>query len=149
MKISVKGDYAIKALLDLSLYTPEKQVSPISGISERQNIPLKYLEQIMLLLKGAGYVNSKRGVKGGFYLIKSPAEITLGEIIRLVEGSIEPISYDKNFDGMVASEQLVLEEIWSRVTASISDIIDRITFDSLMRRTRELQSEKMGYMYQI
>ena len=83
MRISFKGDYALKTILDLSLNYGKRQVK-ISDIANRQDIPIKYLEQLLLLLKGAGYVNSKRGSQGGYFLTKQPEKITLGEIIRLI-----------------------------------------------------------------
>ena len=91
MKITYKGDYALKAILDLSFQYENGKAVPLGEIARRQNIPENYLEQIMLILKRAGYISSKRGVGGGFVLLHDPAKLTLGEIIRLVEGPIEPI----------------------------------------------------------
>ena len=92
MKITFKGDYALKAILDLSMIrkTAKSYRSTISP--EDRIFPLPFLEQIMLILKKAGYVQSRTGKGGGFYLSKRPEDITMGEIVRLIEGPIEPIA---------------------------------------------------------
>jgi Rrf2 family cysteine metabolism transcriptional repressor len=151
MKITYKGDYALKSILDLSFNYGKGEVVPLSDISNRQDIPVKYLEQIMLVLKGAGYVYSKRGVGGGFTLAKSPQRITVGEIVKLIEGPIEPIACGtRDYDSNCGEEECcALREVWLRVTDCISSIVDRVTFADIMRRTRELKEEQMGYHYQI
>ena len=148
VKVTYKGDYALKSILDLSFYYGSSEVVPLSDISVRQNIPAKYLEQIMLVLKGAGYVKSKRGVGGGFSLAKHPQDITVGEIIKLIEG---PIACGKNdYDSDCGEEECcALREVWLRVTDCVSSIVDRVTFADIMRRVRELKEERMGYHYQI
>ena len=151
MKITFKGDYALKSILDLSFYYGTGEIVPLSDISHRQDIPAKYLEQIMLVLKGAGYVHSRRGVGGGFHLAKSPRDIALGEIVRLMEGPIEPISCGKrDYDSNCGEEECcAFREVWMKVTDCISDIVDRITFADIMRRVRELREQNRGYHYQI
>jgi len=151
MKISYKGDYALKAILDLSYYYGTDTVVPITDISGRQNMPVKFLEQIMLILKKAGYVDSKRGVGGGFFLIKSPDRITIGEIIRLIEGPVEPIACGKyNHDGICGEEdKCAFREVWIEVTDAVSRIVDAVTFDDVMQRDRILKAPRQGYMYQI
>ncbi len=141
MKITYKGDYALKAILDLSYYFKSKEVIPLVDISKRQNIPEKYLEQIMLILKRAGYVESKRGVGGGFFLLKSPEEIILGEILRHIEGPIEPISCGKKAytSSCGEEEQCAFREIWVKVTESISSIVDNVTFAHILQRNKKLK----------
>jgi len=151
MKITYKGDYALKSILDLSFHYGTGEVIPLSDISGRQNIPAKYLEQIMLVLKGAGYVNSRRGVGGGFSLAKPPQEITVGEIVRLIEGPIEPIACGKrDYDSDCGEEECcAFREVWLRVTDCVSAVIDRVTFADIMRRVQELREQQTGYLYQI
>ena len=142
MKITYKGDYALKAILDLSYHFNNSKAIPLTEISKRQNIPENYLEQIMLILKRAGYISSKRGVGGGFVLLHDPAKLTLGEIIRLVEGHIEPILCGKTpHTGSCGEEDsCAFREIWVKVTDAISDIVDQVTFASIMQRTNHLQA---------
>ncbi len=150
MKITYKGDYALKAILELSHSHGSGEVTPLSDISRRQNVPLQYLEQIMLILKGAGYVDSRRGAGGGFFLTRDPAGITLGEIIRQIEGPVEPIACVRaGADGCGEEESCAFREVWVQVTDAISEIIDSVTFADIMRRDRELREEKTGLMYHI
>jgi len=85
MKITTKGDYATRALQELAMHY-NKGPLRIEEIAQRQDIPVRYLEQLLLILKRAGYLESKRGVRGGYALARAPHQITLGEIIRLMEG---------------------------------------------------------------
>ena len=142
MKVTYKGDYALKAILDLSNFYKTKTVIPLGDISKRQNIPEKYLEQIMLLLKRAGYVISKRGVGGGFLLAKSPDQIKLGDILRIIEGPIEPISCGKieHDSNCGEEEQCAFREIWVKVTQATAAIVDNVTFTDMMHRSEQLRS---------
>ncbi len=150
MKITYKGDYALKAILDLS-YHYNKGVVSLTDIAARQNIPTRYLEQIMLVLKGAGYVDSKRGTGGGFFLLKPPPTITIGDILRLIEGPVEPISCAKRqHDGKCGDEETcAFREIWVQISDVITHHVDKITFSDLMKRTTQLKQQKAAYMYHI
>src|SRR5579862_2727560 len=88
MKVSTRGDYASRALLSLALHDDAETPTSVRNIAERTGLPQPYLEQILLALKGAGLVRSKRGVGGGYVLARPPAEITLGQIVSAVEGPI-------------------------------------------------------------
>jgi Rrf2 family protein len=145
MKITFKGDYALKAILDLSISSQNDKVIPLTDISRRQDIPMPFLEQIMLILKKAGYVQSRTGKGGGFYLAKRPEDITIGEIVRLIEGPIEPIACG----GCAEEGRCAFREVWVNVTEAISGIVDTVTFAHIMRRTRELQEQQIEYNYSI
>ena len=151
MKISYKGDYALKAILDLSYRFEEKRAVSISEISKRQNIPAQYLEQIMLVLKGAGMIGSKRGVGGGFFLKKAPENIVIGDVVRLIEGSVEPIACGRKIHDSSCGEEkeCVFREVWVNVTEAISEIVDNVTFADIMRRDQEMKRKNMGYIYNI
>ena len=151
MKITFKGDYALKAILDLSMNSENGRVVPIAEISQRQDIPLPFLEQIMFILKKAGFVQSKTGKGGGFLLAKQPEEITMGEIIRLIERPIEPIACGVlgRSSGCADEEHCAFREVWVRVTEALSNIVDTVTFAQIMRRTRELRDIKIEYHYSI
>ncbi len=152
MKITYKGEYALRALLDLSYQYESKSVVPLVDICQRQRIPEKYLEQIMLNLKKAGYVDSKRGIGGGFYLKKAPQEMTLGEVIRLIDGSVEPTSHVSSEYSAIRiknEDQKAFEEVWQQVTKAISDIVDHVTFADIMSRAVELRAENADFNYII
>ncbi|NLC71248.1 MAG: Rrf2 family transcriptional regulator [Desulfuromonadaceae bacterium] len=151
MKITYKGDYALKAILHLARRYDGGSVVPISEIALANDIPRKFLEQIMLLLKGAGLVDSRRGVGGGFFLRKPPGEILLGEVVRLVEGDIEPIACAKTPPEPCCAEigSCVFREIWVEVTAAVSEIVDHLTFADILRRQEQMKASADSYTYEI
>jgi Rrf2 family protein len=151
MKLTFKGDYALKAILDLSVNSQNGKVVSLSDISKRQDIPVAFLEQIMLILKKAGYVRSKAGKGGGFLLAKRPEDIHLGEIIRLIEGPIEPIACGAKDQpsGCAEEERCAFREVWVQVTDAVSGIVDTVTFAQIMRRTEELREQPTEYNYHI
>lgn len=132
MKITYKGDYSLKVVLELACSYPD-QLIHIEEISRKQEIPRKFLEQILLNLKRGGFLVSKKGAKGGYALARAPREITLGEIIRFIEGSVYPISCidcDSPTPCSVLSS-CVFAPVWRDVGDSISKIIDSINFETL------------------
>jgi len=142
MRISFKGDYALKTLLDLALNI-EKGAVKISEIAKRQDIPLKYLEQILLLLKGAGYVNSKRGQDGGYFLAKPAKKITLGEIVRLTDGFTSPITcvskscYTKCNDEV----RCPFKGTWEQVRDAVNEIVDKTTIEDVAKKVKVKENE--------
>lgn len=90
MKLSKRGEYGLKALIDLAAENTDNVIQ-IRELAEREQIPVKFLEQILLTLKNAGLLQSRRGVNGGYYLARPPEEITLGQIIRTLDGPLAPI----------------------------------------------------------
>lgn len=139
MKISFKGDYALKIILDLSL-TYGQGLTQIPEVAKRQDIPEKYLEQIVTILKGAKFIKTQRGPKGGISLTKPPNQITLGEIIRLVEGPTSPVTcvskscYAKcNFES-----KCVFKGIWEEVRNKINDVVDKTTFEDMVEKNNKM-----------
>ncbi len=147
MKITFKSEYAIKALLDLSFRYTGSEIVPLTDISKRQSIPLKYLEQIMLILKKAGYVESRRGIGGGFMLGRSPESIILGDVVRTIEGPLDTSS-DMKGNGDAHTNQ-ALKEIWQDVNKATAEIVDAITFAAIMRRVNELKQQNQEFIYYI
>ncbi len=91
MRLSRRGEYGMRAMVDLATWEGENEIVQIKEIAEREHIPAKFLEQILLTLKNAGLLHSKMGIGGGYYLAKPPEEITLGHIIRVLDGPLAPI----------------------------------------------------------
>jgi len=91
MRLSKRGEYGLRAMIDLATWEPRTHFVQIKDIATREKIPPKFLEQILLTLKNAGLLNSRMGVGGGYYLAKSPSEITLGHIVRILDGPLAPI----------------------------------------------------------
>lgn len=140
MRISAKGEYAIKAMLDLALRYGKGLIS-IQDIAERQAIPQRYLEQVLLLLKRAGFLQSKRGSAGGYHLMRPPEEITVGAVLRAMEGSLERVEPARRPGRRSASDHgSDLEELWSEIAAAVSGVVDRISFGDLCRRVEQRRS---------
>ena len=140
MKISYKDDYALKVILDLARHYPDEIVR-IEELSQRQDIPKKFLEQILLSLKNGGFVQSKRGPKGGYHLARNPKEIFLGEVVRYMSGSVYPIAC---IDPVVKHHcdfkpRCVFAPIWRKVGDQISEVIDPISFANLVEQESKLQ----------
>lgn len=140
MKISYKGDYALKIILDLSL-SYNKKITQIKDIAKRQDIPEKFLEQIITVLKGANYVKTIRGPKGGVYLAKHPSKITLGEIIRLMEGPTSPITCVST-SGYVKCDfekKCVFRGIWQDLKIKINKVVDGNTFQDMVEKHKKFE----------
>ena len=129
MKVSTRGDYASRALLSLALHTDTEGPTSVRDIAERTGLPQPYLEQILLALKGAGLVRSKRGVGGGYVLARPPAEISLSEIIAAVDGPIVAGDFgEPHQNGACDHEgQCVLLAIWAEVGDHMRRYLDQIT----------------------
>ncbi|MBC8230278.1 Rrf2 family transcriptional regulator [bacterium] len=136
MKISAKCEYACRAVLELSLQFGGNVPVQIQTIAGNQNIPEKYLVQILLQLKGAGFVASIRGKEGGYYLTKPPKRITLGEIIREIDGPLLSLS---SVDNSTESAR-ILKGIWQNVESSISGIVDNKTFEEISNEVERLKA---------
>jgi Rrf2 family transcriptional regulator, cysteine metabolism repressor len=148
--LSNKTEYALRAILDLCYHSQSQETVPLTEISARRNVPLKYLAQIMLTLKKAGLVESRRGIGGGFSLAKSPREITLGEVMRSVEGATErPFAARIAQQEAAQQDQQAFVEVWVNVTQSMSAIIDSVTLADIMRRANELRSHKNEFNFII
>lgn len=147
MKITYKGDYALKAMLDLALHYEQGGVVTIHDIAKRADIPIKFLEQVLLDLKRGGFVESRRGKIGGYYLAKPPASIKVGEIVRYIDGPTEPIACTgREYSGCKDIYKCVFRSIWQDVTRVTSEIIDNITFENLVNR---IKTQTMSVAYQI
>lgn len=131
MKVSTRGDYAARALLSLALHGDERPTS-VKEIAERTGLPQPYLEQILLSVKGAGLVRSKRGVGGGYVLARDPAEITLADVVGAVEGP--RIRIDEPHDH--CEGHCVLQEVWACLDEETRRALEQVTLAELVQRTR-------------
>lgn len=134
MNISVKGEYALHAIFDLALQKPGEPIK-IADIAKRQKIPQKFLELILAGLKQGGFVESRRGAEGGYLLARAPDAITIGQVMRYVEGS----KSSKPARKQNAADPFA--DIWKRVDQTVSDVIDRTTFAELVRDWRDRQAQ--------
>lgn len=137
MKISTKGRYALRLMVDLALNNNGENIS-LKEISARQGISVKYLEQIISMLNRAGYVKSERGSNGGYRLTKKPEEYTVGMILRLTEGSLAPIAcVDEDGAGCDRFEQCATFSVWKKLNDAINGVVDNITVADLVLEKKE------------
>lgn len=141
MKISTKGRYAVRLLLDIAM---NDEVEPVrlKDTADRQDISMKYLEQIISILVRAGYVRSIRGPQGGYRLAKEPKEYTVGMILRQVEGSLAPVAcleYEENT--CERQSECVSLRIWHELDTAIKSVIDKYTLADLVEWQRNIDSD--------
>lgn len=137
MKISTKGRYALRLMLDLA-YNHTGSFIPIKNISQRQDISDKYLEQIITQLSRAGLVKSARGAQGGYMLAKEPQEYTVGEILRLLEGNLAPVAcVDDTNDACTRADECVTMEVWREIKDAVNKVVDNITLADLVEQQRQ------------
>jgi len=130
MNISSKDHYALQAIFDLASQSTDEPVK-VASIAERQEIPHKFLELILLSLKQGGFVQSQRGASGGYLLAKSPEVITVGDVLRFIDG---PPQKKKG-----ATRETPFSELWRTVDKNFAGIVDGTNFASIVRRWEEKQ----------
>lgn len=140
MKISTRGEYGLRALMELGI-EPDKGL-PLRDIANRQQISLDYLEQIVPALKSAGLVKAKRGAQGGYQLAKNPADITAFDALRALEGSFEPMiclsgETGEENDNCGASGSCAVQEVWQELRDAIEGVLKSLTLEELLRRQEE------------
>ncbi len=133
MKFSTKSRYALRLMAELACSEPGRAV-PLKEISERQNLSLKYLEQIIMPLARSGLVRSERGSQGGYRLTKAPADYTAGEILRVIEGSVAPIPcLESETNECPLSEQCFTLPFWAGLDEVINQYMDSVTLEDLAK----------------
>jgi Rrf2 family iron-sulfur cluster assembly transcriptional regulator len=140
MKVSTRGDYASRALLSLALRPEGPGPTSVRDIAERTGLPQPYLEQILLALKGAGLVRSKRGVGGGYILARAAEEITLGAIVSAVDGPIAVGDFGEPHENGACDHegQCVLLAVWSEVGSHMRHHLDSFTLADMVARSRNM-----------
>lgn len=142
MKISTKGRYGLKAMIDIAVYGKQKQVS-LKNIAERQNISEAYLEQLVPQLRKAGLIQSVRGASGGYILSRPAQEIPVGEILRALEGSLMPVQCLE--DGNCGSgdcDSCVSRSVWTKIGNSINAAADSILLSQLADEYLEIHENE-------
>jgi Rrf2 family protein len=140
MRISAESEYACRALLELALNWPARKLIQVSAIAKIQDIPIKYLEQILIQLKSARLVESVRGKQGGYRLAKAPGEISLGEVMRKIEGPILKLA------DTATQKKSVFTAIWKEVEGSIVKVLDKVNFEDIANKTKGIEGTMI---YQI
>jgi len=136
MKLSTKGRYGLRALLDLALHQGEGLVL-LRDIARRQEVSLHYLEHLIAPLIAAGLVKSTRGARGGVLLLKPPSEIKLSEVVQLLEGSLAPVDCVNNPALCHRSASCVTRDIWVEMKEAMNQVLDSTTLQDLVERQRQ------------
>ncbi len=142
MELSCKSEYALLALLELALHHDQGEPIQIRQISAQQNIPDRYLEQLLAILRRAGLVRSQRGAKGGYLLVREPKKISLYEVVSCLEGFE---SQTQTPDQTI--ESTVVDELWNEARQSAHSVLQRYTLQDLCDRTRA--KKQLDLMYYI
>ena len=147
MKLSTKGRYGTRALLELALHKSDDPVS-LRDIACRQEISLSYLEQLVSPLVAGGIIRSTKGPRGGISLVKDPSEIKLSDIIQTLEGSVAPAECVDNPDVCDRSPSCVTRDVWSEMKTAMSGVLESTTLQDLVERQKEKQElrEEMYYI---
>jgi Rrf2 family protein len=134
MKVSSKGEYALRALLVLG--QNPKEVIPIAEIAKKTHVANHYLEQILLQLKLLGFLKSKRGVNGGYTLRLTPEEIIIGDVIRLLEGPLAPMPCvsTTQYEACILEPGCLLQPLWAKVRDTVADVLDHTTLADLLQK---------------
>ena len=142
MKLSTKGIYGLRALIDLAIYS-ENEAASIASISARQQISESYLEQLIARLRKAGLVKSVRGAGGGYKLARPASEISVGDILRALEGSLDAVKCPglEEDNSCGGSEFCVTKYVWQKINDSINQTVDEIKLDRLIEESKSMRDE--------
>ena len=141
MKVSTKGRYALRIMLDLAMHNSGELV-PLKDIARRQGITLKYMEQIISPLSKAGFVQSLRGSSGGYRLARNPSDYTVGSILRVLEGPLAPTAcLATDINECPRAESCPTISFWNGLNKVINDYVDSVTLEDLVNEETALQSD--------
>jgi Rrf2 family transcriptional regulator, cysteine metabolism repressor len=145
MKLSTKGEYGLLAVIDLALHSGRGPVQSFQ-IAERQNIPKQYLDQLLLVLKKSGVIESSRGRLGGYQLARPAQNITLFDIVAALEGPIENVNFLGKTPQSRTAMQALLKDIWSDLISHTADILQKRTLEEFCDRHRRMQEQPMYHI---
>jgi len=148
MRLSTKGRYGLEAMLDISIHRSEGQIN-LKSISERLGISENYLEQLFMALRKAGLVKSIRGSQGGYILAREPENITIGSILRTLEGSLAPVSCvnEDATASCIRSNECVTKIVWAKIRDEINQVVDFITLEYLTDEYRKTNNKEDRVYY--
>lgn len=142
MKISTKGRYGLRALIDICIYSSSEMVT-VKSISERQGISERYLEQIFSALRKGGIINAKKGAQGGYFLAKTAREFTIGDILKVLEGDLLLIDVENDENEI---ENFISGRLWNVINNKISDFFNSVTLEDLATDYKKNNKEDMYYI---
>lgn len=143
MRLSTRGHYGLKAMFDLAQHYGSEPI-PLKTVAERQNISDNYLEQLIAILRKAGLVKSVRGAQGGYILARDPSSITVGDIIRAMEGPIAPVDCVSEVEPAECdnADFCITRTVWARVRDRLAEVMDSISLADMLRDAESLSVSK-------
>jgi len=143
LRLSTRGHYGLKAMFDLAQHYGTEPI-PLKTVAERQNISENYLEQLIATLRKTGLVKSVRGSQGGYILARDPEKITVGDIIRVMEGPIAPVDCVSEIEPAecIQSEYCITRSVWARVRDSLAELMDSISLADMLRDADKAEQER-------
>jgi len=147
MKLSTKGRYGLRAMVDMAVYSKGEHVS-INSIAERQGISANYLEQVFSTLRKAGLVKSVKGAQGGYSLSLRPDETTIGVVLRSLEGDLEIVDEAESGIGFSSIQKTIKHAVWDKMNEKINEVVDSITVEDLVKEF-EKSNGRESEMYYI
>lgn len=148
MKFSTKGRYGLRAMVDLAIHSKGDHVA-LNSIAQRQGISIHYLEQVFSQLRKSGLVKSVKGAQGGYVLAESPMDITVGRILRVLEGPLSVIDEEEqNANEETSIEKCIRLNVWDKMNECLNELVDSITLEDLAEHYRKM-NEKEYIMYYI
>lgn len=146
MKISTRGRYGLRAMLDLAVFSRGEHVA-LNAIAERQNISENYLEQVFSILRKAGLVRSVKGAQGGYTLAMDPAQVTVGMILRALEGELAVVDEENSGEGVESAMLSCLQSnVWDPINASMNQVADSISLQDLVDSFNNINEAPMYYI---
>ncbi len=139
MRLSTRGHYGLKAMFDLAQHYGTEPI-PLKTVAERQNISENYLEQLIAILRKSGLVKSVRGAQGGYILAREPGKITVGDIIRAMEGPIAPVDCVSEIEPAECdqADSCITRAVWARVRDKLAEVLDSISLADMLRDAENL-----------
>lgn len=152
MRVTSKGHYGLMAIAELAMHEGEGAV-PLKVIADRQGLSEHYLEQLFAPLRRAGLVRSVRGAQGGYLLARAPADITVGDVLRALEGSLAPLECATDADLSALAHctnpvHCLVRDVWQRLHQAVEDVANGITLEDIVRQAKEAQ-RRQGVMFYI
>ena len=150
MRFSVKAEYGVKAILELAAQA-ERRPLQVRSIAKKQGLPVRFLEHVMNALKKAGLVESIRGAQGGYLLNRSPKEISLGDVLKAIDGPITAKSCisDRKLQTCEEGGICIVQDVWEEVRHSFTNILNSITLQDMCERKRQKERQRKVLMFHI
>jgi len=146
MKVSTKGRYGLRAMVDLAIHSSEGHVA-LNAVAERQDISVSYLEQVFSTLRKAGLVKSVKGAQGGYMMAMRPSQMTVGMILRALEGKLVVVDETENTGADQSVQHCIQMMVWDVMTETVNKMVDQMTLEDLVNEYRNLSGKETSIYY--